>query len=87
MPDYVDFSWQAEGSRPLSPGELQRWESIIRQAMGGPGWVVMRQVNGVWRVEEARLAVAERGQPGTDPDRRAAVRDALRLHGKVVETS
>jgi hypothetical protein len=50
MPYYVDFSWNAEGSRSLTQGQVEKWESIIREAMGGPGWVIMRQVKGVWHV-------------------------------------
>lgn len=84
MKYYVDFSWKAEG-RPLTAHQVEEWESIIRDALGGPGWVVMRQVNGVWQVEEARLAQPHpHGGPSTHADRRDAVTDALRQRGKVV---
>jgi hypothetical protein len=85
MPHYIDFSWKADGSRPLATTELEIWESIIREAMGGPGWVVMRQVHGTWQVEEARVAGPQlHGVAEEDADRRNAVRDALRRHGKTV---
>ena len=83
MSNYVDFSWKTEG-RPLSPGQLEEWESIIRQALGGPGWVVMKQVQGVWHVEEARLACDPQEQSSPQSDRRSAVTEALRRHGKTV---
>jgi hypothetical protein len=84
MPYYVDFSWRTDG-RPLSPHELDEWESIIREALGGPGWVVMRQERGIWHVEEARLARPDaRGGASTHADRRDAVMDALRKRGKDV---
>jgi hypothetical protein len=84
MPYYVDFSWKTEG-RPLSAAQLEEWESIIRRALGGPGWVVMRQVQDIWHVEEARLAGADpQGGSKAQADRRSAVRDALRQHGKTV---
>ena len=84
MPDYVDFSWKTE-SRPLSAAQVEEWESIIRRALGGPGWVVMRQVQGLWHVEEARLAGADPpGGSSAQADRRSAVTDALRQHGKTV---
>ena len=64
MPYFVDFSWRAE--HPLSAHEVEEWESIIREALGGPGWVVMRQVHGAWHVEEARLARPDpHGGPST----------------------
>ena len=85
MPYYVDFAWKAEAGRPLTEHQLEEWESIIREAMGGPGWVVMRQVSGVWHVEEARVAgVGVHGEAPSPEDRREAVRDALRRHGKTV---
>jgi len=85
MPYYVDFSWRAEGSRPLTQTQLEEWESIIREAMGGPGWVVMRQVNGTWRVEEAQLTGAGLdGEAGARADRTNAVTEVLRRHGKTV---
>ena len=84
MPYYVDFAWKAEG-HPLSAHQVDEWESIIREALGGPGWVVMRQVHGVWHVEEARLAQPDvKGGPSTHADRRDAVMDALRQRGKVI---
>jgi hypothetical protein len=84
MACYVDFSWKAD-SRPLSTTELEEWESIIRKAMGGSGWVVMRQVHGIWQVEEARL-LGTGGQDGaaTQTDRRTVVIAALRQNGKTV---
>lgn len=84
MPHYVDFSWKTDG-RPLSTPQLEEWESIIRRAMGGPGWVVMRQVQGIWQVEEARLLGADgHGGPAGQGDRRTAVTEALRQNGKTV---
>jgi hypothetical protein len=84
MPYYVDFSWKTEG-RPLSAAQLEEWESIIRRALGGPGWVVMRQVRDIWHVEEARLVAADPpGGSAAQVDRRSAVADALRQHGKTV---
>lgn len=84
MPHYVDFSWRGEG-RPLSQAQLEEWEAIIREALGGPGWVVMRQVQGIWHVEEARLARADSAGGSTaQGDRRQAVTEALRQHGKTV---
>jgi hypothetical protein len=84
MPYYVDFSWKTE-SRPLSTAQLEEWESIIRRALGGPGWVVMRQVQHIWHVEEARLVGADpHGGSSDQADRRSAVTDALRQHGKTV---
>ena len=83
MSPFIDFSWQAE--RPLPTSEAERWEAIIREAMGGPGWVVMRQVHGIWYVEEAQLADVG-AEKEEQADRRLAVRDALRLRGKAVET-
>src|SRR5436309_2411467 len=34
MPYFVDFSWRAE--HPLSAHQVEEWESIIREALGGP---------------------------------------------------
>ncbi|PYQ00525.1 MAG: hypothetical protein DMF82_21855 [Acidobacteria bacterium] len=83
MPYFVDFSWRAE--HPLSAHQVEEWESIIREALGGPGWVVMRQVHGVWHVEEARLARPDpHGGPSTHSDCREVVMDALRKRGKTV---
>ena len=84
MAYYVDFSWRTD-SRPLPVAQLEEWESIIRQALGGPGWVVMRQVQGLWHVEEARLAGADpHAGSGAQADRKSAVMDALRQNGKTV---
>jgi len=84
MTYYVDFSWKTD-SHPLSAAEIEEWESIMRPALGGPGWVVMRQRNGIWHVEEARLAGADpHGDPSAQADRRDAVKDVLRQNGKTV---
>ena len=86
MPNYIDFSWKVEGGQPLTATQLQKWESIIHDAMGGSGWVVMRQVKGVWYVDEARVTVAP-AQDEKRSDRRTAVPDALRRQGITVEIS
>jgi len=85
MPNYIDFSWKVEGGQPVTATQLEKWESIIRDAMGGSGWVVMRQAKGVWYVDEARVTLA--GADAQKSDRRAAVRDVLRRQGLTVEIS
>ena len=83
MPYYVDFSWKTD-SHPLSAAQIEEWEAIMRPALGGAGWVVMRQMNGIWYVEEARLAADPQGGSSAQADRRNAVEDALRQNGKTV---
>jgi hypothetical protein len=84
MPYYVDFSWKTD-SHPLSAAQIEEWESIMRPALGGAGWVVMRQMNGIWYVEEARLAAGDSPDGSSvQADRRNAVKDALRQNGKTV---
>ena len=84
MPYYVDFSWKTD-SRALPVAQLEEWESIISRALGGPGWVVMRQVKGIWHVEEARVVGADSPDAsGAQADRKSAVMDALRQNGKTV---
>ena len=84
MPYYVDFSWKTD-SHPMPAAQIEEWESIMRPALGGAGWVVMRQVNGTWRVEEAQLTGAGLdGEAGARADRTNAVTEALRRHGKTV---
>jgi len=87
-PPSIDFSWKPGGGKFLPQQELERWEQIIRDAMGGSGWVVMRQVNDVWHVEEARVYAAnlpaETSHLKEQGDRRPAVREALRAKGKKV---
>jgi SH3-like domain-containing protein len=86
MRHYIDFSWRADGGSPLPVLELESWESIIREAMGGSGWVVMRQAHGIWHVVEAEVT---RDDGRADPlkqhaDRRQAVKNALLQNGKTV---
>jgi SH3-like domain-containing protein len=86
MRHYIDFGWKAGGGPPLSTLELESWESIIREAIGGSGWVVMRQVEGVWNVEEARLTRVDGAVDALkeSADRRQVVKKALRQNGKTV---
>jgi hypothetical protein len=81
---YIDFEWQTEGGARLPPLELESWESIIREAVGGSGWVVMRLVGGMWQVDEAKLTRADGASAdlAQRADRRDAVKKALRQAGK-----
>jgi SH3-like domain-containing protein len=86
MRHYIDFAWKADRGSPLAVSELESWESTMREAMGGSGWVVMRQIHGVWHVEEAELT-----RPDGDDcalkhpaDRRQAIKNALLKNGKAV---
>jgi len=87
---YIDFAWKADGGPPLPALELDSWESIIREVMGGFDWVVMRQVHGIWHVEEAELTRvdAETDELKQRTNRREAVKQAvkqaLRLSGTTV---
>jgi hypothetical protein len=83
---YIDFAWKADGGPPLPALELDSWESIIREVMGDSGWVVMRQVHGIWHVEEAELTRfdGETDELKQHTDRRDAVKQALLLSGKTV---
>jgi SH3-like domain-containing protein len=86
MRHYIDLAWQTGGGPPLPILDLESWESIIREAMGGSGWVVMRQVEGVWSVEEARLTRIDGAVDALkeSADRRQAIKKALLLNGKAV---
>jgi hypothetical protein len=83
---YIDFAWKADGGPPLPALELDSWESIIREVMGDSGWVVMRQVHGIWHVEEAELTRfdGETDELKQHTDRRDAVKQALLLSGKTI---
>jgi SH3-like domain-containing protein len=86
MRRFIEFAWKADGGTTLSAIELEQWESIIREAMGGSGWVVMRQLHGIWHVEEAELTrpdgdVAALKHPA---DRRQAIKNALLQNGHTI---
>ncbi len=86
MRHYIDFAWKAEAGSALPILELESWESIMREAMGGSGWVVMRQARGIWHVEEAELTRAD-GEADAlkhPADRRQVVKNALLQNGKTV---
>jgi hypothetical protein len=83
---YIDFAWKADGGPRLPALELDSWESIILEVMGGSGWVVMRQVHGIWHVEEAELTRVdgETHELKQHTSRREAIKQALLLSGKTV---